>query len=120
VTTRRLTIHLLAHALVACLGAANPDGEAPAPSPADGFKALFNGHVLTGWEGSTSYRSVPDGCLTGKADGTLRFNRFLTCRGGTVRNFELRVMVKVSPRGNNGLQYRGMGRPDLDESVVTG
>jgi hypothetical protein len=86
----------------------------------EGFQAVFNGRDLTGWEGSPSYWSVEDGCLTGKADGTLKFNRFLVWRGGTTRNFELRVKVWVSPTGNSGLQYRGTERPDLGESVVTG
>ncbi len=89
-------------------------------NPPDGFQSIFNGRDLTGWEGSPQYWSVEDGCLTGKADGTLKFNRFITWRGGKVRNFELRVKVKVSPGGNSGLQYRGTERPDLGESVVTG
>jgi hypothetical protein len=94
--------------------------EVPAPVPPQGFQAVFNGRDLTGWEGSPNYWSVEEGCLTGKADGTLKFNRFLTWRVGRVKNFELRVKVKVSPGGNSGLQYRGTERPDLGESVVTG
>jgi hypothetical protein len=94
--------------------------EAAAPTPPEGFRAVFNGRDLTGWGGSPKYWSVEDGCLTGKADGTLTYNRFLTWRGGTVRNFELRVKVQVSPGGNSGVQYRGTERPDLGESVVTG
>jgi Domain of Unknown Function (DUF1080) len=97
-----------------------PGEDVSSPEPPDGFKAVFNGRDLTGWEGSPKYWWVEDGCLTGKADGTLKFNRFLTWRGGTLRNFELRVKVKVSPTGNSGLQYRGTERPDLGESVVTG
>jgi hypothetical protein len=97
-----------------------PGEDATAATPPEGFQVVFNGRDLTGWEGSPKYWSVEDGCLTGKADGTLRFNRFLTWRGATVKNFELRVKVKVSPRGNSGLQYRGTERPDLGESVVTG
>jgi hypothetical protein len=97
-----------------------PGKEVSSPEPPEGFKAVFNGRDLTGWEGSPAFWSVEDGCLTGKADGTLRFNRFLTWRGGKVKNFELRVKVKVSPTGNSGLQYRGTERPDLGESVVTG
>jgi hypothetical protein len=88
--------------------------------PPEGFKVVFNGRDLSGWEGSPTYWSVEDGCLTGKADGTLKYNRFIVWRGGTVKNFELRVKVKVSPGGNSGLQYRGTERPDLGESVVTG
>jgi hypothetical protein len=94
--------------------------ETPTPKPPEGFKPIFNGRDLTGWEGSPAYWCVEDGCLTGKADGTLKYNRFITWRGDTVKNFELRVKVKVSPGGNSGLQYRGTERPDLGESVVTG
>jgi hypothetical protein len=90
------------------------------PRPPEGFKAVFNGRDLTGWQGSPKFWSVEDGCLTGKADGTLKFNRFLTWKGGTLKNFELRVKVNVSPGGNSGLQYRGTERPDLGETVVTG
>lgn len=97
-----------------------PGDQAASAKPPEGFKAVFNGRDLTGWEGSPKYWSVEDGCLTGKADGSLKFNRFITWRGGTVKNFELRVKVKVSPTGNSGLQYRGTERPDLGESVVTG
>ena len=68
-----LTIPLLALTLAICLGHQSPGGEAPAATPPEGFKAIFNGHDLTGWEGSPSYWSVEDGCLTGKADGTLTF-----------------------------------------------
>lgn len=89
-------------------------------APPAGFQAVFNGRDLTGWEGDPKHWSVQDGCLTGGADGTLKFNRFIVWRGGALKNFELRVKVKVSPRGNSGLQYRGVERPDLGESVVTG
>jgi Domain of Unknown Function (DUF1080) len=88
--------------------------------PPEGFKPLFNGRDLTGWEGSADYWKVSDGCLTGTADGTLKYNRFIVWRGGKLKNFELRIQVKVSPGGNSGLQYRGKERPDLGESVVTG
>jgi hypothetical protein len=88
--------------------------------PFQGFQSIFNGHDLTGWPGSPSFWSAEDGCLTGKADGTLKYNRFLTWRGGEVKNFELRVKVNVSPTGNSGLQYRGTERPDLGDTVVTG
>jgi hypothetical protein len=110
------------------LSVARPDGifqnakdvtgrEAERP---EGFESIFNGRDLTGWEGSAEYWKVQDACLTGTADGTLKYNRFIVWRGGDVENFELRIQVKVSPGGNSGLQYRGTERPDLGESVVTG
>ena len=58
--------------------------------------------------------------LTGKADGSLKMNRFITWKGSTMRNFDLRVKVKISPGGNSGIQYRGTSRPDLGLDIVTG
>lgn len=97
-----------------------PGDAADEPTPPEGFKAAFNGRDLAGWGGDTKSWSVEDGCLTGRADGTLKHNRFLIWQGGPIRNFELRVKVKVTPGGNSGLQYRGTERPDLGETVVTG
>ncbi|MBL8797824.1 MAG: DUF1080 domain-containing protein [Planctomycetia bacterium] len=91
-----------------------------APKPPEGFEAIFNGKDLTGWEGNAKYWKVEDGCLMGTADGKLDYNRFIVWKGGKVKNFELRVKVKVSPGGNSGLQYRSTERPDLGENVVVG
>lgn len=89
-------------------------------SPPEGFQAIFNGKDLTNWEGNAAYWSVKDGCFTGVTDGSLKYNRFIIWRGGTVKNFELRVQVKVTAGGNSGLNYRSQHRPDLGEEVVTG
>jgi len=94
-------------------------GDEP-PKPPEGFVAIFNGKDLSGWEGSPEYWTVKDGCLTGVTDGTLKYNRFIMWRGGTLKNFELRVQVKVTSGGNSGLNYRSKHQPDLGEWVVTG
>lgn len=86
----------------------------------DGFANLFNGRNLNGWAGDSQFWSVEDGTITGKTDGTLKTNRFLTWTGSTIRNFDLRVKVKVSAGGNSGLQYRGAMRPELGLDVVSG
>ena len=86
----------------------------------DGFVRLFNGRNLNGWSGDPHYWSVKDGAITGVTDGSLKMNRFLTWKGSTIRNFDLRVKVKVSAGGNSGIQYRGTSRPDLGLDIVTG
>jgi 3-keto-disaccharide hydrolase len=88
--------------------------------PPPGFRAIFNGRDLTDWDGSADYWSVKDGCLTGVTDGSLKYNRFIIWGGGKLRNFELRVQVKVTPGGNSGINYRSQHRPDLGDGVVTG
>ena len=72
------------------------------------------------WSGDKKYWSAKDGVLTGKTDGSLKMNRFITWKPSTIRNFELKVKVKVSAGGNSGIQYRGTSRPDLGLDVVTG
>ena len=86
----------------------------------DGFTRVFDGKTLRGWEGDRRYWSVEDGALTGVTDGTLQMNRFITWKHSTIRNFELRVQVKVTAGGNSGIQYRGASRPDLGLDIVTG
>lgn len=89
------------------------------PGP-DSFVNLFNGRNLKGWDGDAQFWSVEDGAITGKTDGSLETNRFLTWTGSTIRNFDLRVKVKVSPGGNSGLQYRGAMLPETGLDIVSG
>tara|TARA_R110002049_G_scaffold72490_6_gene187442 strand:- start:149214 stop:151403 length:2190 start_codon:yes stop_codon:yes gene_type:complete len=86
----------------------------------DGFVSLINGNRLAGWTGDEKYWSVKDGVLTGVTDGSLKMNRFITWKHSTIKNFDLRVKVRISEGGNSGLQYRGTSRPDLGLDVVTG
>ncbi len=94
--------------------------EPNAPAAPAGFQAIFNGRNLDGWNADPKYWKVGNGILTGTTDGNLDHNRFAVWQGGKVKNFELRVMVRVNPLGNSGLQYRSAERPDLGESVVVG
>ncbi len=92
---------------------------------ADGFVDVFDGKTLRHWSGDTKYWSVQDGALTGQTDGSLKRNRFITWEDSTIRNFDLRVKVKITEGGNSGLQYRGksqteIGPPDLGLDIVTG
>lgn len=89
------------------------------PGP-DGFVRVFDGKSLRNWAGDPQYWSVEDGALTGVTDGSLKMNRFISWTGSTIRNFDLRVKVKVTPGGNSGIQYRGTSRPDLGLDIVTG
>ncbi len=74
-----------------------------------GFKLLFNGKTLAGWEGNPKLWSVEDGCITGKTsnegDTKIKHNTFLVWKGGEVGDFELRLQYKIIG-GNSGIQYR--------------
>jgi arylsulfatase A-like enzyme len=87
----------------------------------DSFASLIApGNRMRNWSGDSKYWSKKDGVLIGKTDGTLKMNRFLTWKVATVQNFDLRVKVRISNRGNSGIHYRAMSRPDLGLDVVTG
>lgn len=79
-------------------------------------KALFNGKDLEGWDGDAAHWSVEDGVITGRTtkDKPLKKNTFLIWRGGTLKDFELRVSYKLAS-GNSGVQYRS--RDDGDHRV---
>ena len=83
------------------------------PAADDGFRPLFNGKDLSGWDGNPELWSVEDGAITGKTTGPeqLTYNQFLIWRGGEVKNFVLRARIKQS--GNNtGIQDRSRELPE--------
>jgi len=91
-----------------------------ARADAKGWESIFDGKSLRGWSGDADFWSVKDGALVGVTDGSLKRDRFLSWKHSTVRNFDLRVKVKVSAGGSSGIQYRGTSRPELGLDAVTG
>ena len=95
---------------------------APAAFSADdGFRPIFNGKDLAGWDGNPALWSVEDGCITGKTSGpgSLEYNQFLIWRSGVVKNFELHAKIKQT--GNNtGIQYRSKELPEVGKWSVGG
>lgn len=88
------------------------------PLTAADFKPLFNGKDLTGWDGDTRFWSARDGVIRGET--TFKAlplgNTFLIWRGGTLKDFELRLKFRIQ-NGNSGVQYRAK---DLGKWVVSG
>ena len=72
-----------------------------------GFKSIFNGTDLAGWEGNPKLWSAQDGTITGKttAEDPIKGNTFLIWKDGTLEDFELRLSYKMVG-GNSGIQYR--------------
>jgi hypothetical protein len=93
----------------------------PAQGSESGFRPLFNGRDLTGWDGNPATWSVKDGTITGVTQGpeSLAYNQFIIWRGGTVKNFELHA--KIRQTGNNtGIQYRSKELPAIGRWSVGG
>lgn len=86
-----------------------------------GFKSLFNGKDLTGWQGNPDLWSVKDGAITGitKADPKLTHNTFLVYKEGEFGDFELRLSYRIE-KGNSGIQYRSKVRKEGQFGPVVG
>jgi Domain of Unknown Function (DUF1080) len=80
----------------------------PATNDTACFELIFDGKTVNGWEGDPKYWRVENGCLVGEVtpETLLKQNSFIIWRGGTTRDFELKVEYRVSAKGNSGINYR--------------
>jgi hypothetical protein len=92
-----------------CLGFAGAVAAEPAVAePATGWRTLFNGADLDGWDGDPRLWSVRDGVIHGettpeqKADG----NTFLIAQDLVLEDFELELSFRCNATNNSGIQYR--------------
>jgi acetyl esterase len=76
-----------------------------------GFKPLFNGTDLSGWEGAAGFWKVEDGAIVGETTEEKqpadKKNTFLIHKGGEFSDFELRLKYQVEGF-NSGIQYRSV------------
>jgi hypothetical protein len=82
------------------------------PDPVDfedhaGYVQLFDGKSLQGWDGDPSIWRVEEGAIVGES--TLdkpSGNSYITYRGFTGKDFDLKLEIKVEKGGGSGIQYR--------------
>lgn len=88
----------------------------PEPLSGDeaGFKPFFDGRTLDGWEGDPKYWRVADGVMTGEItpETIIKSNTFIIWRGGSPKDFELKVDYRITSGGNSGINYRSVVVPD--------
>jgi Domain of Unknown Function (DUF1080) len=91
------------------------DRPEPLAGDEEGFRPIFDGKTLDGWEGDPKYWRVQDGALTGEVTPAtlLKSNTFIIWRGGSPGNFELKADYRITAGGNSGINYRSVVVPDL-------
>lgn len=76
-----------------------------------GFRQIFDGKTLTGWDGDPAIWRVEDGAIVGESTSlTVRPpNTYISYHGpdSTAHDFDLKLEVKVEHGGGTGIQYRG-------------
>ena len=96
---------------------APPAGPQSYPHPLtdtnEGFQPIFDG-TLKNWDGDPQYWRVDNGILVGEVtpSNLLKQNSFLIWRGGTPKDFELKVEFRISDHGNSGINYRSVEIPN--------
>jgi len=90
------------------------DRPEPAEGDEPGFRPIFDGRTLEGWEGDSKYWRAEDGIMTGEItpETTIKSNTFIIWRGGEPENFELKVNYRITSGGNSGVNYRSVVVPD--------
>jgi hypothetical protein len=91
------------------------------PDDTDGFVSIFDGKTLTGWEGDQTFWRVENGTIVGESTPEKRVtaNNFLIWRGGTLRDFELKIEFRLNG-ANSGIQYRSVALPAIGKWVLKG
>lgn len=87
-------------------------GDAP-----EGFKPLFNGKDLTGWEGDDKLWIVENGEIVGKSPG-IKKNEFLASTesyGDFIMIFKFKVVDNPKGDANSGMQFRSKRVPNSRE-----
>ena len=102
----RSKLILAALAVACCAWAA--DATRTAPPESGDMRPLFNGKDLTGWDGDPRLWSVKDGAIRGETtmEVPAKGNTFVIWKGGTVKDFELRLSFRSNAANNSGIQYR--------------
>jgi type 1 glutamine amidotransferase len=105
---------------MALAGLGSPSSMAQAADDDEGFKPIFDGKSLEGWDGNPKFWSVEDGTITGQTtkENPTAANTFLIWRSGELDDFELKLEYKIVG-GNSGIQYRSFEVPN-DKWVVGG
>ncbi len=108
---KRMGIQSLACCLGIVVGLAVLAAQAAPPAAdAEGFRPLFDGKTLDGWDGDPKLWHVEDGCITGQTtkENPASYNTFLIWRGGKPGDFHLKVEFRMPNPGfaNSGVQIR--------------
>jgi hypothetical protein len=84
------------------------DRPEPVSGDEPGFRSIFDGKTLAGWEGNPTYWRVENGALVGEITPAtvIKSNTFIVWRGGRPGDFELKLEYRITPDGNSGINYR--------------
>ncbi|MFM1944322.1 MAG: hypothetical protein RI897_3304 [Verrucomicrobiota bacterium] len=83
----------------------------------EGFRSMFNGRDLAGWEGKPGWWRVEGGAITSEStpEKPCLAAHYLMWRGDAPADFDLRLEFRLVG-GNSGIQFRSKELPEWDTS----
>lgn len=101
--------------LIALLGILALPALAQKSTSNKGFKSIFNGKNLDGWEADTAYWRAENGYLVGEItpNKLLKTNNFIIWKGGEPADFEFKGEFNITETGNSGINYRSERLTDV-------
>jgi hypothetical protein len=100
-----------------------PRGPAVGALEESGFKPMFDGKTMKGWDCDPNFWRVENGEIIGetKADHQPPQNIFCIWKDGTPGDFEFKMQYKLTGEtGNSGVQYRSVELPAVAKWVMKG
>lgn len=83
----------------------------------DGWRPLFDGETLAGWEGSSEYFRVEDGAIVGGSDTAPTPRNEFLCTEQEFGDFELELGFFVDEGVNSGVQIRSQRIAGSHETI---
>ena len=124
---RRIAIGLCCSAGLVFGGQSQPPAAHSSPVPVleeEGFKPIFDGKSLTGWDCNTDFWRASDSAIVGESTLTHqpKQNTFCIWKGGQPGDFELKAEYRLTGvnDGNSGFQFRSVELPDVAKWVMAG
>jgi hypothetical protein len=93
------------------------------PLPESGFRPMFDGKTLSGWDCDPAFWRAANGEIVGETTKAHQpeQNTFCIWKGGSPGDFELRLQYKLTgATGNSGIQYRSVELPSVAKWVMKG
>jgi hypothetical protein len=93
------------------------------PLEESGFRQIFDGTTLAGWDCDPAFWRVENGAIVGQTTKAHQppQNIFCIWKGGSPGNFELKLQYKLTgSAGNSGIQYRSVELPNVAKWVMKG
>ena len=100
-----------------------PRGPAVGPLEESGFKPIFDGASLRGWDCDPDFWRAENGEIVGetRANHQPPQNIFCIWKGGSPGDLELKLQYKLTGEtGNSGIQYRSVEMPSVAKWVMKG